>query len=1012
MSYHDSNASVESLDITGNVDVEWAMVRDESASPVTGFTSAVVESHYLVHLHKTIGAVVVVNAMYALVLPAIVVAGLSPLPTLDTEWYRWALFYIGAPVALLCIAAVVANAYLNKSALSRARVHDAISSGLIVFVVIFMGATELEAENECASDHLRKNPGATDDEVIQACGTTFHITGFLIFMECVACTVRTHFVYAALLASFVMLNVSLLYLTRPTISSDLQVAVRALIIGMVCAAVAVIAFAIDRKNRASFLLYKKVVQLTEASKETAKQINALLGAMLPESVLQRLAAGEDRVFDTTKVASVSFSDVVDFTMWSASRSSEEVVQMVSTLVSAYDVAAKECQVAKVKTIGDAYWAISGLPEPTDECAVRICNFALRQQELLVELNANNPQWKGIELRVGCHTGPLLGGVIGTQQLAYEVFGETNHVAQLFEQSAPIGGVLVSQATADHARHRGVFGFEEFPGEVDGTTPFVVSRLSTPLPVAARRRSSVRIATNADAALNSRDDRKNVMRGLGLAKRGTGSETGSCYSRRSGAASSRANGKYAAGPAAGEDAVVVQPADGGATAALSDDDVEMEVEADIETYRVGCAHRFANPETEEEYYEYDHVEKSLIRRLANGFIGAFGFVFLLGVLIEQPPALYGDVAASLVLFAACGGAFFGMAAVCHLHPGLTRAHAKAVYAAGYLLLCGYILAMLLLPIHMITKQSWHVVSLCIPMMYVSPPADVNFLLHTLACATVIVCGLLASKNMTAPGFATVFIVTALSSLWFAVIQNGRDRAAFKTKKLAEQAAAEARSEMALQRQILASMAPAHVQDDMVALVAAPAFQAGEPVSISHTLPDVTVCFCNIKTKADVDDAEAAYEDILGMHQLVETCLEKYPLVTKVKSVGNTVIVAGPLHVGATSAEARAAARQAFDFAHDVVHRFRALDGSRGIATAAGVSSGPAVASVMGTDRLAYDLFGDTVNTSSRFMSTAMAGTVQLPASARELYRGRDEAMPNGSLTTITMKGKGDVEVYRC
>jgi adenylate cyclase len=94
---------------------------------------------------------------------------------------------------------------------------------------------------------------------------------------------------------------------------------------------------------------------------------------------------------------------------------------------------------------------------------------------------------------------------------------------------------------------------------------------------------------------------------------------------------------------------------------------------------------------------------------------------------------------------------------------------------------------------------------------------------------------------------------------------------------------------------------------------------------------------------------------------------------------------------------------FEFAHDVVSRTK-------LAERAGVCSGNVMASVMGTDRIAYDIFGNTVNTASRCMSTTAEGTMQAAMATKGLC-GEDFATPPGAVAKVFMKGKGDVAVYR-
>jgi class 3 adenylate cyclase len=1002
-------------------DVAWTRVTDESFHPVIGFNDAALEPHYLVHLHKSIGSIITVVILFVVFLPLALILGITTVP-IDSGYGYWSVILASGFAAVFAVVLVLTR-YHVPDPVRRAKLHDVLVALIGAAVILPMWHSQFESNNMCAKERFRKDPSADPQVVRTACVTSIYTYVFVLFAVSIAFYVRTMVLYPLFVALLAVTFLPLLYLTDgESINTAPQIIVRGVIYVALLLTVVVAVHVINTANRNAFLLHKNVVRLTQVTKETAKQINGLLEAMLPESVLARVAAGEDRIFDVAKVASVSFSDVAGFTNWSSTRTSHDVVQMVSTLVSAYDVAAKECQVAKVKTIGDAYWAISGLPEPTDESAVRICNFGLRQQELLVELNDKNPQWNGIELRVGCHTGQLVGGVIGTRQLAYEVFGETNHIAEQHEQAAPLGGVLVSSATMEHAKtHSSAYAFTAHDVMIHDCSTFTATRRAIGADAAHRRtvRPRPSPAGDADGTLAGADDRNNVMRFLGLKKKKHASRSASTVTSARGNHTARS---YQVSPRkeqlADEPQMEMETPAIVATDAFeidqSDDDDTEEMTPDIDTTTSCGFTRFTSPAIEEEFVDADVAAKRILRQVTSGSIGVTGLTFTLAILIEVPPAQYGDAAGALLMLLVTAALMMGLCAVARFVE-FTRFHSKVFYFVSWgVAVVGYLAAIELAPKQLMISDPWTIYCIVVTSFYISPPADVSNFVHiAISFASCIATAVVARfANSLAYNIFVVVCVAIFSSVWFGVVQDYRDRTRFATVKLADSAATVARSEETLQRQILASMAPAHVQDDMVALVTSAGFRAGEAVSISHALPNVTVCFCKIKTKEDVDDAHEAYEDILDNHRRVEACLEKYPLAIKIKSVGSMIVVAGPLHVSATEAEARAAAKDVFNFAQDITHRFRGLDGTRGLAKRAGVSSGPVVASVMGTDRLAYDIFGDTVNIASRCMSTAQEFTMQSPMVTQALYRDEGATMPAGDVVQVFMKGKGDVDVLRC
>ena len=109
-----------------------------------------------------------------------------------------------------------------------------------------------------------------------------------------------------------------------------------------------------------------------------------------------------------------------------------------------DLCAERNEIEKVKTIGDAYLAVSGASIPHANCAADAITFAV---DLMQELKANPPM-TGLELKVmvGVHTGAVVGGVIGTSRMAYDYWGDTVNLASRIQAAAEPGSILVSEST--------------------------------------------------------------------------------------------------------------------------------------------------------------------------------------------------------------------------------------------------------------------------------------------------------------------------------------------------------------------------------------------------------------------------------------------------------------------------------------------------------------------------------------------------------------------------------------
>ena len=178
-----------------------------------------------------------------------------------------------------------------------------------------------------------------------------------------------------------------------------------------------------------------VVKSSRKAEREAEEVDLLLCAMVPVSALMRLSAGET-VLDHTTEATVLFSDMVQFTAWSSKRTAQQVVSMLNTLCVEFDFHAELRGVEKVKTIGDAYWAVTGLPDSCDDHASRMVEFGNGMLDIVEEQNKRHPEWNRVQIRIGIHSGDLWGGILGKQQLSYEVFGMTSAIAEEVEK----GGV--------------------------------------------------------------------------------------------------------------------------------------------------------------------------------------------------------------------------------------------------------------------------------------------------------------------------------------------------------------------------------------------------------------------------------------------------------------------------------------------------------------------------------------------------------------------------------------------
>ncbi len=168
--------------------------------------------------------------------------------------------------------------------------------------------------------------------------------------------------------------------------------------------------------------------------ETVKSKRLLL-SILPEQIVSRLQQGEHFIADRFDEVSVLFADLVGFTEHAARTTPAALVEYLNCLFADFDALARECSVEKIKTIGDAYLAVSGLPEPRPDHLVAITTMALQMIDRLDHVNAQFG-WP-LQIRIGIHCGPIVAGIVGTQRLIYDIWGDTVNVASRLEaQSLP------------------------------------------------------------------------------------------------------------------------------------------------------------------------------------------------------------------------------------------------------------------------------------------------------------------------------------------------------------------------------------------------------------------------------------------------------------------------------------------------------------------------------------------------------------------------------------------------
>ncbi len=199
---------------------------------------------------------------------------------------------------------------------------------------------------------------------------------------------------------------------------------------------------------------RKIAQ--EALKFQQAQTEELLLSILPQPIATRLRSAEFPIADYFEDASVLFADLVGFTQFSAEKKPRDLVKLLNEIFSEFDRLAEKYQLEKIKTIGDAYMVVGGLPIPRLDAPEAIAQMALDMQQALAEFNHKNSE--SFQLRIGIHIGPVVAGVIGKSKFIYDLWGDTVNIASRMESNGLPGKIQVSSATKERLNQQ--FEFEE------------------------------------------------------------------------------------------------------------------------------------------------------------------------------------------------------------------------------------------------------------------------------------------------------------------------------------------------------------------------------------------------------------------------------------------------------------------------------------------------------------------------------------------------------------------------
>lgn len=199
-------------------------------------------------------------------------------------------------------------------------------------------------------------------------------------------------------------------------------------------------------NRMNAELSQTIEELNRNAEELRKQrklADDLLLNILPKPIANRLKK-EETIAEWHGQVTVLFADMVGFTKLSAILSATELVSRLNQIFSVFDQMSERHGLEKIKTMGDCYMAVGGLPITREDHAEIVAEMALEMVPALEELNK---QWgEQVQIRIGINTGPVVAGVIGKSKFVYDIWGDAVNVASRMESHGVVGRIQVSENT--------------------------------------------------------------------------------------------------------------------------------------------------------------------------------------------------------------------------------------------------------------------------------------------------------------------------------------------------------------------------------------------------------------------------------------------------------------------------------------------------------------------------------------------------------------------------------------
>jgi adenylate cyclase len=191
-----------------------------------------------------------------------------------------------------------------------------------------------------------------------------------------------------------------------------------------------------------FSAVRETARAEAVAEREYKRSEGLLVNILPEAIASRLKSSPQIIADRYDDASVLFADMAGFTARASQTAPMQVVQLLNNVFTAFDQLVEEHGLEKIKTTGDGYMVVSGVPVERADHAQALASFALEMLALAASLRDHHGD--AVPIRIGIASGPLVAGVVGRRKFFYDVWGDVVNLASRMESTGVAGRIQVSK----------------------------------------------------------------------------------------------------------------------------------------------------------------------------------------------------------------------------------------------------------------------------------------------------------------------------------------------------------------------------------------------------------------------------------------------------------------------------------------------------------------------------------------------------------------------------------------